>query len=80
MIEHLEMPEGLVAHDPRSTDLRVGDELHILAEGAVVVDAYRTGEKQPVAPRHLLLDEKTQRRIRHKVLATLDVGSRRCRR
>ena len=74
MIDRPETPERLVAYDPRAAELRIRDELDVLAECAVVVHPHRTGEKDAIAPGHLLLDEEAKRRVRDVVLAAFHVG------
>ena len=47
---------GLVARHPRQTHLRIGRELRLAPERAVVVHAHGPREKESVVERQLLLD------------------------
>ena len=71
------MPQkGLVAHDPGGAELRIGDEIEVLAECAVVIGSDGADEKEPITPRELLLEEDSGRDILDKVIAAGPNGGR----
>ena len=64
------LEERLFADDPASTHLRVGNEVIVGAERAVVVASHRGSEEHAVLPGDLLLEERADRLV-------LDEGFRR---
>src|SRR5690606_29914022 len=49
-VDEADVPERLLAHDPRRAHLRVDHEVEVLAERAIVVDAERAGQEEAIVP------------------------------
>ena len=76
-VDEARVPEWLLVHHPRCTDLRVRDPLEVLAERAVVVDAQCTGEKETVVPRELFLPVRAHGGVQNAILVRLQRRRRR---
>ena len=73
-VDHVEVPEALLGHDPGGRDLGIGLRLELGAKGGVVVEADRTGQEQPVVVAELFLHVEADRLVLDVV--EVEVGAR----